>query len=737
MRIETLSYASKCGFVFPIALCLGYNGDLAVLTLADNLRMGAFTIFRDVALSAQGGARTLTSTFYVLPDAPRLARDDDGGPAFRFWWYRRPLDPGAAAVVRAGGLLIVSVDLGPTPDERAQLVHDLAARFQFDASAVQLLPMPFVSGTVALSFAAESGAAGAAGAAGGELTRRVAGSGPAKLAGDEQASFAIELTADGAALLAEALDKKLDVLQVRYDLVYEYHLDGVQLHVWCDARKAQATAQAQAALGAVDASALRVALTASRLAGVDITSETPVPADQQAALTALGQKLIEAALAATVIAEDGKAARPYDPAIAGTLNHTFTSSFPAQQRAVADAILALPADDATRASRVRVVDLATEPQPIDVVIVCPIDFSAGLISAVHCFLAYDGTGPDGKPVHRADDFLFRTGTSRATFHALASADSRSYRWHAEVFYRDGSTAVVPEVASDERLLVIAVDGLGVLDVEVALRDVPLAGVNHVIVDLEYPPKQQAHQLILDGARTADSWQVVVGDVQPGALRWRATFLTRDGRRVAGDWRSGGPLRIAVDAPPGLMAMASVQLVAAGDFQGVAQILVELRETASAGATQLRFTRSGQTETWTPHLAPGAVLAYQARTTVLGDDGIPHDLGWTDQDSPLLVVRDRSRFTVQVVARLLDLGGAWSAALVAFEQLDPPAGLDERDTVVLRDRTIDGHWSFHLGSSGQHRYRYQLMLVPKGGGQRRVLPWHDAEDEVLVLRPPDA
>ena len=50
MRIETLSYADKRSFVFPIALCLGYNGDLAMLTLADNLRMGAFSIFRDVAV---------------------------------------------------------------------------------------------------------------------------------------------------------------------------------------------------------------------------------------------------------------------------------------------------------------------------------------------------------------------------------------------------------------------------------------------------------------------------------------------------------------------------------------------------------------------------------------------------------------------------------------------------------------------------------------------------------------
>src|SRR5258706_2359798 len=119
-----------------------------MLTLADNLTLGTLAVFRDVSFHGDGasGARALTSTFYVLPDSPRVARDDDGGPAFRFWWYRRELDATAPSPVRAGGVLIVTVDLGPTPDERAQLVHDLAARFSFAECAINLLPMPFVSG---------------------------------------------------------------------------------------------------------------------------------------------------------------------------------------------------------------------------------------------------------------------------------------------------------------------------------------------------------------------------------------------------------------------------------------------------------------------------------------------------------------------------------------------------------------------------------------------------------------
>jgi hypothetical protein len=706
-----------------------------MLTLADNVRLGTFTVFRDVTYLR--GVRELTSTFYALPDAPRVTREDDGGPAYRFWWYRRTLgttDSGAAAV-RAGGLLIVTTDLGPTPDERAQLKRDLAAKFQLDEKTIELGPIPFVSGTVELAFAGETGATAD------DFTNRIAGNGPAKLLGNEQATFAIDLTADGAALLADALDKQLDVLKVRYDLTYEYHLDGVQLRVWCDAHKAAGTAQLQAAAGSpIDAKALRAGLEASHLAGIEITSETPVPDDQRLALTTLGEQLLEAALKQVVIAPDGKSAKPFSDSAQVTLNHTFTSSFAAPGRAIADSLLTLAAaDDPTREPRILKFDLAAQARPLDITIVCPVDFEASLVRAVHFYLAYDGVMADGSPLLRTGDWLFKPGTpTRATFHSLASPESRRYRWHADVVYAGGITATLPEVETDETLLVLAFDGLGVLDVEVALGDVPLDAVMNVVVELQYPPKQLTHTVILDGAHATDRWQAVAGVVELATLKWRPTFVLAD-RRVTGEWRTGpssggggGGGRVIVSAPPDLVPpTTAVQLLAVGDFSGVAQILVELRTTTDPSITELRFTQAGQQQIWKPRLGPDAALAYQARLTVVATDGRTRAFDWTAQDSSVFFVRDVSLFTVQIITRLLDIGGAWTSAFLQIE-----AG-DERETIPMRQRGADARFSFHVGSGGPHKYRYQLTLIPKGGNERRTLPWQDSEDEVLVLRPPVA
>src|SRR5439155_11657288 len=129
-----------------------------------------------------------------------------------------------------------------------------------------------------------------------------------------------------------------------------------------------------------------------------------------------------------------------------------------------------------------------------------------------------------------------------------------------------------------------------------------------------------------------------------ALRWRATFLTSDGRRVSGDWSAAASAKISIDAPPDLVSTTDVQVIAAGSFDGVAQLIVELRTGAGADVSELRFTQAGQAQTWKPRVAPGAVLHYQSRLTVLGADGLSRAFDWTDQDSPLLVASDQSRFT---------------------------------------------------------------------------------------------
>jgi hypothetical protein len=98
-----------------------------------------------------------------------------------------------------------------------------------------------------------------------------------------------------------------------------------------------------------------------------------------------------------------------------------------------------------------------------------------------------------------------------------------------------------------------------------------------------------------------------------------------------------------------------------------------------------------------------------------------------------VVRDLLRFDLLVIPRHLDLGGSLSLALLALEFEDAAAALAEQTTLVLKDRGEEPRWSFRLAAPDRHRYRYQLTLV--AGSTRTATPWQEAEDAILVLRPP--
>src|SRR5262245_48542681 len=112
----------------------------AMLTLAGKQQIGSFTVFRDVDLS--DGRRALTSTFYALPDEPRLARDASGGLAFRYVRYRSLNDD-----KHTGGLATVTIELGCSADEKEDLTKAIAEKLSLDVQAVRVQSLPVDSGT--------------------------------------------------------------------------------------------------------------------------------------------------------------------------------------------------------------------------------------------------------------------------------------------------------------------------------------------------------------------------------------------------------------------------------------------------------------------------------------------------------------------------------------------------------------------------------------------------------------
>ena len=698
-----------------------------MLTLSESLRLDRFTVYRDVVVAE--GQRSYSSRFYVLPDAPRLATDDTGRPEFDFVWYRQPA--GAAAVAAgAGGIVTITVELGPSGAERAALAAAIRAALPAEPlPSIEIMPVPFVDGTVELTFAGERA---------GELAT-TAGPVPARLQGSQRATFIVELSRDGAGLLRQAVDAGHDLFHARYELTFSHRLDGVDLRVWCDGRRAHEVAVAATQTGNSDLESLTSTLVDQHAAGVELVARRQLPDEYRAALDALGQRLITATLAATLFepSADGAArsVRPYSAATEATLNHTFTQSQPVLQHAVLQDVLRLGHTVEQLGDRVRTVELGRGFFAVlEVSVLCTVDFTIGHIEVVHVVVEYDAMGGAGR-VHRTGEFIFRDGTGPQTFRTeLAAPESRAVRWHALVHYRgDPVPVIVDQPPVETTVIVLDLDGSGVLEVSAELRDVPFDSVTGATVELQHPSTGHTGTLVLDAANPADTWTVVVRE-RPQPVRYRVTWHGTDGRSSVQEWAPAPARSLWLDAPAALRRGPAVELVAAGDFSALAQLVVELRSADGAPVESFAFTAAGQGAVWSSTGVDPARLRYQSRQVLVYADGSRDELDWVDRDAPVLVVGDLLRFEVLVEPRLLDLGGGLRLALL---ELAPGAdGADgQSETLVLRDRTVPQRWSFRMSEPGSHDYRYQLTLVPSGG-DRIVVAWRTARDGILVLRHPE-
>lgn len=722
-----------------------------MLTLADRLQIGALTVYRDVQ-QGPDGRRHYTSVFYPVPLSPRLAVDAQGQPSLYLLWYRVPAGTAAShpLAAKGGGILTVTVELALTADEERQTKQEIARRLPDIAEdAIELRALPVVDGSVLLSFAGESPrsngeeSAGPPTTEGNDLALRALGTGPASLTGHQRATFLVELSQDGAALLWQALHMGQCVLHASYELRVEFLLDLVRLRLWCDVQKAWPAVVAAAALKEAPTSTqLAARLRDLQLAGYEIVSPVALPPAHTSQLESLAQQLMAAALHEVrndlqhAVGSGGAHGGSAPAGLALSLNHTFTESYSAVQTETLSTALRPQLDPDQLAQHVCRVDLQSGAFPVlQVQVICCADFSAGLLSAVHVQLEYDETGPSGR-IQRSAEFLFRDSLATGQFRIdLASPDKNQYRCTALVYYSGSAepTKLMFPPSSDS-VLVLNLAQLGILQVEVALGDMPLDIVKAVRIELALSEPDVSQTYVLDAGTPLAMWQVVVRTTPLPPYRYRATWIFHDDHRHEGAWQESSAPRLYIGPPPSLGQAAQVLVLAAGDFSALSQAVVRIG-VQDQDATY-SFTAPGQSYTFRPTVMDRALLQYRAQLSLIYRDGTVAVLPATDEDRPVFIVRDVLRFDVHVLPRLLDLGGTLGLAILTLEALDGAGIPSQRKNVTLSRRDEDVRWSFRIPAPDQHRYRYQLTLIPKVG-PRSTSDWQTSTDEVLVLTPPSA
>jgi hypothetical protein len=759
-----------------------------VITLTNQFSFERFSVYRDDVNPLQ---------FYYMPSGPRVALDQDGKPLFSLIMYRRDLSavPEADRATKlGGGILSLSVELSADPDELDRLTSYL----QGDAVVKSLTRgdtkpqlilglIPVQSGTVQIQILAEDGSKP------GDFVGTLVGAGSVSMTGTELASCMAKLTMDGAALIWTAMEKDLKVIRVAYTLNFNYRVMGLVVDAWCNAEKAYHALQSQWATMNEQASfydskhwhtydhsksnslisAIGSTTTSGEFSGVTVTPSVgpdqlkpeylqQVEQNAEAQITQFiadtftAYKPVEATapdkdpdISSELPTEAGKkygsdsisnfTLKTWDESMSATYHYHL------EQQSVVPFTVA-PQDNMSNLLHGQNVNafrtqISLDPafyKFLDVMVVCTADFDNDPVSLVKAHLSYSASGPQG-PINQINDFLFeKGGTPQQRFSTyIADVNKQTYNYEYEVYYKGSADKYSVSGQSNETILVLDADAVGILKVDVQMGIVDWDQIRQVIVKLSYDGGAQSTEVNLDAQHQSYRWIQVIGKPVTEPYTWSATLVDKGGQRLEiPPTQQRGAL--VIDQP--ISEQLAVTLIGVGTFgaQGLIQeIGVAVRYTDAdnnyhQNAT-FQFLKEGDVKEWKIPLVNSALRSYEYQVTVIYTGGVTRVDAWRPSDATILPVGDPFGYKVTVLPYLLK-NTQWMFGTLKLWFDDPQTSIHAENSLQIVDYTSPLSWRFRLGAPERHNYHYQLSLF-QADNTSYVSQDTQASDEVLVLRPP--
>lgn len=761
---------------------------------------------------------------YFMPQAPRIALDENGNPIFSLIMYRRNLQnvPEADRATKlGGGILSLSVELSATDDEKRRLREEIAkdpdviAAYSNAANrapnghfwtlrtsggsadpakvadAIELSMVPIDSGTVTIDILAEDGSKP------GEFVGSLVGAGPVSMTGDERASCMAKLTLDGAQMVWTAMDKDLKVIRVAYTLKFNYRIVGIVVDAWCDARKAYTALRSNMDTASEQASyrdtsdnwhtydhsktttlndVIKNAMNSGEFSGVTVTPSAPsdvikpeyIQQLEQGAQDQIKQFIADTFteykpgqddkpdaqnpdISTELPQNDGKkyggddvkyySTKTWDESMASTFHYHL-----AEQTVLSSTLN--PNDNLSNVLngqnvnnyRTTITLDSAFYKYLDVAVVCTADFDNDPVSLVKAHLQYAGNGPYGA-INQTNDYVFQKGgvpqQRFATY--VAKPDQQTYKYDYEVFYQGSNTTYTISGETDETVLVLDADQLGILKVDVQLGIIDWDQIKQVVVKMSYGAgsSEKTTEFTLDATHQSRKWVEVIGKPVTEPYTWWATFVDKSSQRIEiGPTTQRGAL--VINQP--ISESLAVTIVAVGSFGGqglIEQVGVAVRYVDEPNnyrqTATFMLTKEGDVKTWTIPLVNKNLRSYEYQVTVFYSGGVTRVDDWRPTDSTILPGGDPFGFKVSVLPYLLK-GTPWLFGTLKFSFDDTAAKIHAEDMLQVNDYTAPLSWRFRLGAVDRHTYHYQLTLY-QADNTSYAFPDTESSEAMLVLRPP--
>lgn len=663
---------------------------------------------------------------------------------------------------------------------------------------IVLKRVPIDSGNVEIGILAETAGGEGDAAAGNEFVGGLLGGGAVSRGGNNAAAIMAKLTYDGAILLKEMVEQDLPGIRVDYEFKFRHRLLGVKMVVWGRAKEIHdyLSENKQSLTDSASfsdrhsgnshtysfsrdtkgsaAEVLAQAVVSNQLGGVRITGEGELSAEDQMALLDKGMEMYMAWLADTFLSEDlatgfeavegeeleaelptahGKkygrhslsqySIREWHQSMESNLNFTLEAKTVLEGAMPAEGNLAGLLDGHDISDFVVEIDIDDQFfNYLDLEILCTVDFENAPVDLVKVHIDYDHGD-----THKVQDFTFDRNDPHGKKFAVykPDADANSYHYDVTIFYKGSSEQYSYSGETDETILVLDADAIGVLEVETQIGLVNWDQIQAVQVDLAYGLGTRRHEIqqTFDKSRSSEVWQEVIGHVVDQPYEWQATFLDADNQRIEGKSDTSRSPRLVVNQP--FENQFKMLVVAAGNFKKsggkLASVNVALRYEDPANDYVVEdiatITNADDTFDWVFPVVDKELTTYSYQVTAVYSDGVVRADQWVKTDLRILPVGDPFEFWVLVNPMLLKLSGKWALGTIRLSYTDPETGTAAENTLQIEDFGKSQNWYFRVGDRARHTYRYQLTLYSAEDGSQTVLPEGTAEAEILVLRPPEA
>ncbi len=365
------------------------------------------------------------------------------------------------------------------------------------------------------------------------------------------------------------------------------------------------------------------------------------------------------------------------------------------------------------------------------------------IAFVEMQIRYSGQDENNQHVEKVQTFTFTKDHTSDFWDPSLIGSKREYehRWRMAYLGREASEFTRWEKDTSPRLN-ISIGNVGKIVLPVLAGNIDFTQVTkQVQVDLAYTDSsshvnEEGTTLVLNSAAPSQTYSRYIFTDWDRPVKYRTRFFLKNDQMVESAWQET-QLRQLIINEPNTINRLDIQLVPAGNWDGVQQTVVNLRYADPGNNvfsdTVFNFHTPDEFRTWSVVMRDPNKRRFQYKILTSFTDGtLPYQTDWIDGDGdqalPVLI-KQTPKMNVKLLPNLLDFN-VTPVVITTLHYDDAHANLHKVETFPFTAAS-ETTWSFPIVNDGERKYR-RTITYNTVAGDEVTTPEEITDETVLVL-----